>query len=299
VVRRAFLERNRETSMRSFAPGSSLVAEDVYIRDTLEDDFDGSFGRGFAVEQGASAELTRFIIERAYDMGIFVNSPSTTLSATDVIVRDVDGQRRDLIGGRGINVQDGPVADLSRVRVERTRELGIAVIGDVEVTMSDILVRDTRSQESDGEWGRGLGVAESARVTVTRAVIARSLGMGVVLAEAMLQAEHLRVTGVERQECVDTTCPTRALGFGIGSYFGGEGIDVRSFVVEDAVTCGVQVAADGGIDLETGLIQKSAIGACIQVPGYELSRLQTNVVYADNDTNLDFTELPVPEVDFR
>jgi len=298
VVRRVSLERNREVGMRSFAPGSTLVAEDVYIRDTLAEEADGSFGRGFTVEQGASAELSRVVIERARDMGIFVDIGGTTLTGRDLIIRDIESQERGLIGGRGINVQDGAVVDLERVRIERAREIGIGCIGDVSATLRDVVVRDTREQESDLRWGRGIAVTESARLSLERTAILRSIGLAFANGESTVTAEHLWVKGVSLEACVGTTCPTGGLGIGVGSYLPGATTDVRTFVVEDAATCGVQIAAQGQLDLTSGVIRGNAIGACVQVEEYDLGRLQSNVVYSDNDTSLDFTELPVPDTDF-
>jgi hypothetical protein len=42
-------------------------------------------------------------------------------------------------------------------------------------------------------------------------------------------------------------------------------------------------------------VAESAIGACVQVEGYDLSRLMTDVSYRDNGANLQATSLPVPE----
>ncbi|MCH6550946.1 MAG: hypothetical protein IH804_02900 [Planctomycetes bacterium] len=49
-------------------------------------------------------------------------------------------------------------------------------------------------------------------------------------------------------------------------------------------------------DLERGVVSDSEVGVCVQSDGYDLSRLQMDVQYRDNTTNLDTTALPVPEV---
>ena len=56
------------------------------------------------------------------------------------------------------------------------------------------------------------------------------------------------------------------------------------------------VAYDGGLDLMSGEIRESTIGACVQVDDYDFSRLTTDVLYVDNGTNLETTSLPIPSV---
>jgi hypothetical protein len=59
----------------------------------------------------------------------------------------------------------------------------------------------------------------------------------------------------------------------------------------------VQLALDGSIDLSDGEVSGALVGACVQVPGYDIARLQDRVLYRDNGTNLDVTTLPIPELD--
>jgi hypothetical protein len=42
-------------------------------------------------------------------------------------------------------------------------------------------------------------------------------------------------------------------------------------------------------------VQPNEIGACVQVPDYDIARLRQNVVYTDNATNLESTSLPLPD----
>ena len=57
-----------------------------------------------------------------------------------------------------------------------------------------------------------------------------------------------------------------------------------------------QSAADRAqIDLQDGDVRANAIGACVQVDGYDISRLTAGVAYQDNDRNVESTFLPVPD----
>jgi hypothetical protein len=42
-------------------------------------------------------------------------------------------------------------------------------------------------------------------------------------------------------------------------------------------------------------VERAAIGACVQVDDYDLSRLMHDVQYRDNGLNLDTTTLTVPD----
>ncbi len=67
------------------------------------------------------------------------------------------------------------------------------------------------------------------------------------------------------------------------------------FVVDGCDICGVHVARAGELDLTNGIVSGCALGACVQVEGFDVTRLQEDVRYRDNDVNLDATDLPVPE----
>lgn len=73
-------------------------------------------------------------------------------------------------------------------------------------------------------------------------------------------------------------------GLGVGSFRGGS-IDLEHFAVEDSALCGVQVAA--GVDLSLGEIRDTPIGACVQVDGYDVSRLTDRVSYVNCGQNFE------------
>jgi hypothetical protein len=57
----------------------------------------------------------------------------------------------------------------------------------------------------------------------------------------------------------------------------------------------VLAGAETGMDLAVGEVVDCAIGACIQVEGYDVSRLSADVAYRDNVANLAATSLPIPQ----
>ena len=47
-------------------------------------------------------------------------------------------------------------------------------------------------------------------------------------------------------------------------------MSVDGLTIEGAPLCGVQVADEGQLDLANGVVRSSAIGACVQVAGFDL-----------------------------
>ena len=296
VVARGLFEQNREVSAFATGESATIRLEDVVVRDTLSQESDSRFGNGLSLQGGARAELSRTLVTRNRHFGILADGVGTTLQLDDVVVRDTASQESDQAFGRGLGVQSGASALVARAALEQNRELGVFVAGaGTSVRLEDVVVRDTRSQESDGMSGRGLGVQGGASVDVARALLERNREVAAFAydADTNVRLEDVVVRDTLPAECGDG-CPGRSGGMGVGSY-GTARLSLSRFLVARAAVCGVQVALDGELDLADGEVRESSVGACVQVSGYAFSRLSTNVVYVENGTNIASTELPVPD----
>ncbi len=125
-----------------------------------------------------------------------------------------------------------------------------------------------------------------------------ALEVGVmVTAESTATMTDATVTRVTRAACAER-CPERTFGYGVAAATGA--VTLRGFEVRDAELCGVFVAfrpdvtGPSSLDLASGVVAGSQIGACVQIDGYDLDRLTRDVDYVDNGSNLDVTSLPVP-----
>ena len=105
------------------------------------------------------------------------------------------------------------------------------------------------------------------------------------------------VSGVEPSRCVPDFCDGDTGGFGLVAIWGGA-LEARHFVVEGATLCGLMVgrgdAAASSLDVVSGAIDRSAIGACVQVDGYDTRRLQHGVEYRDVGVPLRATSYELP-----
>jgi hypothetical protein len=163
--------------------GSSLSAQGLVIRNTQGRENDHLFGCGLAVQQGARVTVTRAVFDRNREFGVFAAGTGATLNLTDVAIQDTQSQESDRQFGDALRVQQGSHVTVVRATFERNRSGGVTASGaGTTVDLSDVLVQDTQSQESDRRFGRGLGAQEGAQVTVARAVFERNRDVGVFVA---------------------------------------------------------------------------------------------------------------------
>jgi hypothetical protein len=276
---RLLVEDNYQIGM--LVDQSDLILDDAIVRATHPQPSGGG-GDGIFVQRAGRFEAHRLEISEVNRMGISLLG-MVDAELEDVAIHDTIGAMQ---GGndpsRAINVQGGTLTG-TRLLAERNAGIGVAVLGG-EATLVDTTIRDTRLNE-DGVNGWGLAASGPARVTGMGVDVEGSHEFGVLaIVGASIDLEHARIR--------DTQASTRP-GHGVMSADG----DVRltDFEVRGATTCGVLVTgASGALDLARGVVEGSAIGACVQVDGYDLSRIQQDVSYRDNDINLDSTTLPTP-----
>jgi len=289
---RVLVEGNRDVGIYAIDGGSQHVFRDVVVRGTIAQQSDNTGGRAFEIDR-SQASLDRVHLVENMEMGIYADDSNLMLE--DIVIREVAPQPVDGDYGRGINLDRG-THEGRRLFLEACRDLGVVVWGDgATLSLEDIVVRDTRPMEATGVRGRALSALFGPDVSVVRGVFERSheLAVNAVGAGTSLDLVDVRITSVSEAACASTTCAEAPFGIGLGSYEEAL-ITARSFVIEGAAFCGVHVAFGGGLDLMTGTVSGSAIGACVQDDGFDVSRLTGGVAYVDNGVNLDATTLPIP-----
>ena len=136
--------------------------------------------------------MSRAVIEGNREVGAF-----TAEAALDLSDARISGTLPgDTGSGRAMGVQDAAVVRLSRAVVAGSRDVSLYVSDGSSFTVSDVVVRDTGSQETDGTGGRGLNAQRGSQVDVARAVFARSRAVGVVGVgdETVLRVEDVLVS---------------------------------------------------------------------------------------------------------
>ena len=278
------------------ARGGELQLQDVVVDSVASPPDTPGWGLGIAVQDIGSAILERVVIHRAQAAGLAVIGTEATV-AGDIRVEGRDLTIHDTldqgISGVGVYVSDRASVGLTRVDMARTTHAALVITDDSEVTLTDISVAETRPA-GDGLWGRGVEVTDSA-VVLERARFDDHHEVGVLFSASQGTLSDLTIRNTRARGCSSDSCADTPGGIALGVYDGSE-VTVDGFLIEGAPLCGVQIARDGALDLSSGSIRDTAIGACVQVDGYDVARLATDVRYENAGTRIETTTHYVPEV---
>ena len=294
--RRLLLERNREVGFYLRSGPASL--EDTVVRETLAEESGADYGHGVSVSYAASLTARRLALEGNHKSGIFVGDGDATADIEDLIIRDTVGVPEAPTVSSGLMIVDGASVNLSRGVLERNAQVGISSGGApmTMVTMTDVEVTETRSHVMTGRVGRGMHIQGEVDATMLRVALSQNHGASVAVAGgASLRLEEASIHETLERPCTALgTCGDGA--FGALAYLDGQ-LTMDRFLVDGSPLCGILVGEGGTVDLSQGEIRNHPIGACVQVEGYDVDRLTREVRYLDNGTNLETTELPLPESD--
>lgn len=301
-VRRALFEQNRLSGIA--VSGASIRAaallEDIVVIATEAQD--GMQGAGIAVLEVGDVDGRRIWLESNRVAGLGVTHTGFA-RIEDLTILDTRPQSDEGELGLGIAIENGGVADITRARVEQSTEIGVHVRLRGMLTARDLIVRDTRSS-ARGTMGRGLNV-QGATASITRALFERNAEVSLFASdefdpmtgepnEGRLAATDVVVRDTQPAACVVDACSGRAGGSGAVSV-NGASLDLERFEIADSVFCGVQVGPDAEMDLLDGVVSGNEIGANVQNPRLDVSRLSNGVRYVDNRLTFDSTGLPLPE----
>lgn len=295
-LRRVVLERNRETSIE-VREGATLDAEDVVIRDTAQSTAPGSPGRGLAIEDGATATVTRALIERSHECAVLVLSEGSALILSDAVVRATAEREAEQDMGVGVFVEYGATSVLERVLVEGAHSAAVVADGvGTQLTLHDAVIRDLHGRTVDGYGGSALVAQSGATLMVERSIVERAREGAVLVfgSGSRVVGRTVDVTDVLARACATTSCREYPAGVGLGAYDEGSA-DFSDFRLARAALCAVQIARGGTIDLRDGEVSDSPIGVNVQSEGFDVRRVTGSVRYHDNARNVDATSLPVPD----
>jgi hypothetical protein len=289
---RVLVADNDDAGIGADANGSVRL-EDVIIRDVRSFETASFEGVGVQVFGESTIELTRAVVERAVAHGVLI-SDSAHAELVDLVVRDIRPRASDGLLGRGVVAQFGSIVTLDRGRVERVSEVGLLALDpSTEMMLSDVLVRDTQPRLPVGDYGRGIVAQGEGRISGRRVAVdgTRELGVAAMVSGSVDLAQVV-VSNTSSNSCESGSCAAAPHGHGVAGI--GGNLELSRFVIRDSELCGAFVTSGGDLSLADGEIREAAIGACVQVEGFDLDYLMEGVTYRDNGTNLEATTLPVP-----
>ena len=168
---------------------ADATVEATVVRGTKPSASDDRMGYGMALTSELPPGSTRpvvavssSVVEHSHGIGLAVAALDATVEA--VIVRDTEAEVAGGTIGRGLaaephpHTQEPAVLALSGSVIERSHEVGLAVIGS-EAVIDGTVVRDSRPRPADGLFGRGIIVQLSTETYApSQATISHSLVEG-------------------------------------------------------------------------------------------------------------------------
>ena len=289
-----YVEHAKGAAMLAAEDGA-ISASDLVVRDTLPSPDVQLAGVALSLEgDAAQATLSRLLFERSRRAGI-VTKPGTRLFASDLVIRDTEGSGpREL--GLAMSLF-GAEHLIERARIERSTLEGVAVSTGATATLRDVVIRDTRGTPTERVYGRGLEVNLGAVLTGERIVLERNheLSLFAVDPGSIAHLTNLVVRDSLGQEC-GQSCPGGAeFGYGISARSGGR-VELENFLVTRGYLLGMQVGPGSSITGHRGEVSENVIGINVQETGFDPAQALTDVVFRDNERNLDSVTVPLPDV---
>ncbi len=216
--------------------GGRAVLHDVVIRNTAP--LSVVPGRGLEIALAGVVEGTRVIVDGSPEVGVHVTGAGSRATLTDSAITNSGGGSS--LTGYGARVEVGGTAQFTRVMVAGNQDEGVSA-SDGVITLTDVVVRDTRPNVTNGRFGDGLAV-HGGSITGTRVRLDANSHSG-----AVAVGSTSRITLVDAS-ISDTKVDRLNLGLG------------------------VLVSAGGQLSVTRGVLRRtSALGAGAADPGSRLT----------------------------
>jgi len=245
-LERVALERNLWRALSAEGPGTTVSLTDTLVRSTSRED-DGTTGHGLFIDGGATADVVRASIIGNRGAGLLASGEGTSLTLTDVVVRDTrptDLDNLDQRLGRGLWAVEGAQVSLVRGLFERNEEFGVSASSPgTAVRLTDVVVRDTRSRDVDGVGGAGAGADSTALLEIERGVFERNHFAGLL---SSLPGTTLAARDVVVRDTVRSPADLRGCGVIVQS---GARLELEGAVFDGNESAGIfAVEADTTLD---------------------------------------------------
>jgi hypothetical protein len=225
---------------------SDVTLEDVTVRDVaLGRSPEEASGIGIACQHGATAALSRVLVEGAESSGLYAGTPDTDMTVTDFVVR----RSGSALYSRGVSSTFGAVVRLGRGVVEGYDEIGLLVAADgAFLRGEDLTIRDTTGDGSvAARVGRAVSAQMGSRLELARVAIERvgDSGIACVGPDASCSAEDVTITDV-------AAAPTGH--FGRGVYAQDASLDLSRASIRRATEVGLAAQGELSVARATDIV---------------------------------------------
>jgi len=247
TLRRSLVER--ATSHGILMDGATASIDACVVRDTAPE-AGGSLGLGIEAEAGGSLTVTGAVVERNHDIQLGIIGSDATVDGC--VVRDALPKQLDGTDGYGVVAQfyEHRAALTALASTFERNATGAILVEGSDAIVEDTLIRDTRSQASNGALGTGIdsqvdaSSKQPARVTVRSSLVERSHTGGAFVSGSSLTLERCVVRDTLPQESDGTD------GIGVQAQ-DDEGtratLAIAGSLLERNSTTGLNVAGSDGV----------------------------------------------------
>jgi len=263
AVRGSLLERNH--SIAAAVSGGSLTLDHCVVRDTSSQESDGIYGLAAEAQDDATTKLrgslaiTGSLLERNRAVALNVIGSDGTVDAT--LVRDTLPRQSDGTGGHGVEVAtDGPTKQRGTLKltgsvITGNRDLGVATFS-ADLVIDRSVVSSTQTSATAGYGVEAEATppgAGRATLTLTRSLVADSVGIGIALGSVDATVSQVWIRGVTPR-------------LSDGAF--GDGIAADTGAVLTASSCRIEGSARAGLSMfDTAQVTLgSATLACDAIP---------------------------------
>ncbi len=157
---------NHEAGLIVFGKATQVEATGNLVEGTVPREIDKSLGTGVAVI-GAPVTLTSNALVANHYVGLYVSGSGAEVNATGNLIEGTLSDESDKSFGRGVSVLEGARATLTSNALVANHDFGAFVFDSgTELTATSNLIEGTLPRESDGRFGRGVGVGGSAQAAL-------------------------------------------------------------------------------------------------------------------------------------
>jgi len=292
---------------------ATVTLRDLIIRDVGPEVGTLDAGNGIGAFAGATVTVERALLERNHSGALFANSfpgdAPPTITATDVVLRDTQARAADDGAGAGVWAQTGLIT-VSRGLISGNRDFGAGATIEGAVSLSDVIVRDTRSRADVPAQGFGVFAFAGGVVDVTRALVTRNRDIGVAVSEGgeatitdtvirdmLPREENLRSGRGARVELGARASFTRVLveqarEAGITSHDPGTSVTLEDVAIRDTrvresnLNFGAGLSVGDGAHTEgTRILIERSVSDGIYSRGVDTTTVLTDLVVRDNMMN--------------
>ena len=290
VVRRGAFISNQASGI-FVSDGCDFEAQDIVVRNTRTRSFDGILGQGLHL--AGRSRVTRALLDNNRSVGaVLIGSGPVELEHLEIhsTLEHPDGS-----WGAGLYATGGMHATLRDIRVVGNRMAAMVADGTgTRVIIDGAQITDTDSAIDNEEFGVGLLSQRGAHVSAQNAQFLRNQDVAVIAQGhgTLLELTDVMIAGTREAACAQTSCAGAGRGIGLAAYRNGH-VSASRFEIVDNALAGIQLAEGGTMDLSDGRIAGHPIGANVQTESFDTARIDSDVLYENNDRNLDAASLSV------